>query len=251
MTLTMRRILQFSSFPLWFAVWFALTKDGVVSPRALPPPDLVFRTFLAEIVNGNLVSSTIISATRAFAGFALAAPIGVLLGALLVRIKLADRLLEPFIFGTYPIPKVALYPILSFVFGIGSGSKIAFAALESVYPIIVASSFAIRGVRTKLIWVAQSMGTSRARLLSRVILPAAFPGIFTGFRIALPISLLVAIVAEMIGDSQGLGYYIVDAGRAFRADKIYAGVIAAGFLGYIFDAALSLTRRVVIPNAKK
>lgn len=236
------------SIPLWFTVWFAISKSGAVSARILPDPTAVFITFVGDVANGALVHHALVSGTRAVAGFALAAVPGIVLGASIARVRLLDALLEPFIFSTYPVPKIALFPILSFLFGIGTPSRVAFAFLEAIYPIMIASIFAVRGIKPKLIWTAESMGASRRRILQRVLVPAALPGIFTGFRIALPLSLLVIVVTEMMGDAQGLGFYISDGGASFRPDRVYAGVIAVGTLGYMLDLALILVRRAAIHN---
>lgn len=236
------------SIPLWFAVWLAIAKSGALSPRVLPDPTAVLATFVSDLANGGLVHHAMVSGTRALAGFGLAAIPGIALGALIARFRLVDALLEPFVFATYPVPKIALFPILSFAFGIGTPSRVAFAFLESIYPIMIAAMFAVRGIRLKLIWSAESMGASRLTILRRVLVPAALPGIFTGFRIALPLALLVVIVTEMMGDAQGLGFYIADGGASFRADRIYAGVVAVGALGYLLDLGLLLVRRALIRN---
>ncbi len=249
MTSALTPALRWLSIPLWFVIWFAVSKSGVVSPRILPDPITVFTTLFVDIANGDLIHHALASGTRTLSGFSLAVIPGVVLGALIARFRIVDALLDPLIFSTYPIPKIALYPILSFAFGIGTPSKIAFAFLEALYPIMVASIFAVRGIKPNLIWTAESMGASRLRIFWRVLVPAALPGIFTGFRIALPISLLVIIVTEMIGDMQGLGFYISDGGASFRADRIYAGVIAVGALGYMLDLALSLVRRAVLHSS--
>ena len=236
------------SIPLWIAVWFALSLAGAVSARILPDPSTVFVTIVTDFSHGTLIHHTFVSAARALAGFGLAVAVGIALGALIARSRTLDTILEPFIFMTYPVPKIALFPILTFAFGIGSPSKVAFAFIECLYPILVASIFAIRGVKPNLIWSAASMGASRLRILARVLVPAALPGIFTGLRIALPLAVIVIIVTEMIGDTRGLGFYIADGGASFRVDRIYAGIIVTGVLGFALDCLLTFVRRLILPK---
>ncbi|MCY1299523.1 putative aliphatic sulfonates transport permease protein SsuC [compost metagenome] len=140
--------------------------------------------------------------------------------------------------------------MLTLAFGIGSGSKIAFAFLESFYPIVAASIFAFRGIRTRLVWAAQSMGATNLQILLRVMIPAALPGVFTGLRIGLPVSVLVVIVAEMIGDGRGLGFYIADASLSFRTDKVFAGIIVVGLLGFVCDRVLVFVSNVALPGRR-
>ncbi len=239
-------IARWLSIPIWIALWFVVAAAGPLSGRILPDPLTVFATLFADAWHGLLINHVLVTAARALAGFGLAAIVGVVLGALIARSRALDAMLEPMIFATYPIPKIALFPILTFAVGIGSPSKIAFAFLECLYPIVVAAIFAVRGINPKIIWAAESMGASRMRVLGRILVPAALPGVFTGFRIAVPIGLVVIIVTEMIGDTRGLGFYIADGGASFRVDRIYAGIVAAGALGYALDRGLILVRRLIV-----
>ncbi len=238
--------LRWCSIPVWLLIWFLVARSGVVAPTILPDLVDVGRLLFNELANGLLLRQGLVTAGRALAGFALAIPFGVVLGALIARVRWVDTLLEPITFITYPIPKIALFPILIFVFGLGTPSKIAFAFLESFYPIVAATIFAFRTIPVKLIWTAQSMGASKVCILQQILLPSALPGIFTGMRVALPVSLLVVIVAEMIGDSRGLGYYIAEASLMFQTDRVYVGIIAVGVLGSLFDRALLILRNTVV-----
>lgn len=113
---------------------------------------------------------------------------------------------------------------------------------------LVASIFAIRGIKPQLIWTAESMGASRMRIITRVLVPASLSGIFAGLRIALPLALVVIIVTEMIGDTRGLGFYIADGGAAFRIDRVYAGIIMTGVLGFAFHRLLAFIQRLIVPK---
>ncbi len=86
------------------------------------------------------------------------------------------------------------------------------------------------------------MGASSATIIRRVVLPAAMPGIFNGLRIALPVSIIVIVLTEMIGDSKGLGYYIAVSGTRFQYANIYAAILVIGTCGFILDRALLLIR---------
>lgn len=238
--------LRVVSILIWILAWFISAQMQLVSARILPSPQVVLVTFISDLRSGALLFHSLTTVSRALFGFGLAIPAGVLLGAAMARSSIVDSLLEPTILVTYPVPKIALFPILTFVFGLGSGSKIAFAFLECLYPITVATMFAVRGINFRLIWAAQSMGAGRARILSRVLLPAAVPGIFTGLRIALPTAVIVIIITEMLGDTRGLGYYIADASASFSSDRVYAGIVAVGACGYLLDRALTTVRKRVL-----
>jgi NitT/TauT family transport system permease protein len=161
----------------------------------------------------------------------------------MARSGLVRNLFEPIFFFGYPVPKIALFPVFTYIFGIGTPSKIAFTFLECLYPIVVTCYFGFRAVETRLIWSAQNYGASRATILRRVILPAAMPSIFSGLRIALPVALIVVVITEMIGDSVGLGYYITIWSTRFTFANVYAAIIVIGICGLVLDQALLLFRR--------
>ena len=155
---------------------------------------------MTEIGNGTLVYHASVTICRALTGFVLAALVGIPFAAAMARSVLVRNLFEPIFFIGYPIPKIALFPVFTYIFGIGTPSKIAFTFLECLYPIVVACYFGFRAVQTRLVWSAQNCGASRATILSRVILPAALPSIFSGLRVALPVAIIVVVITEMIGD---------------------------------------------------
>jgi NitT/TauT family transport system permease protein len=161
----------------------------------------------------------------------------------MARSALVRNLFEPIFFIGYPVPKIALFPVFTYIFGIGTPSKIAFTFIECLYPIVVACYFGFRAVQTRLIWSAQNCGASRATILSRVILPAALPSIFSGLRVALPVAIIVVVITEMIGDSIGLGYYITIWSTRFTFANVYAAIIVIGICGLVLDQALLLLRR--------
>jgi NitT/TauT family transport system permease protein len=90
------------------------------------------------------------------------------------------------------------------------------------------------------------MGTPRRTILRRVILPAALPGIFAGLQIALPISIIVIVLTEMIGDSRGLGYYIAVSGTRFAFQNVYGAILVIGVCGFVLDRVMLLLRRKLV-----
>lgn len=239
----LRSVGRWYSIPLILCLWQLASMTGAASPRILPGLDVIATAFWNDLVNGVLIRHGSISLMRAMIGYGLAALVGVALGTAMARSKIVDDLLEPIFFFGYPIPKIALFPIFTFVFGIGTLSKVAFIFLECLYPITVATFFAIRHVEKTLIWSARSMGAGHARIFWRVLLPAAAPAIYAGLRIALPVSIIVVIITEMIGDTTGLGFYITWSATSFEYQKVYAGIAAVGILGFTLDRLFAWSRR--------
>jgi NitT/TauT family transport system permease protein len=153
---------------------------------------------------------------RALGGFALAAMVGILVGMLMGRSKLVAGLLDPLFSGTYAVPKLALFPIFIFVFGIGSLSKVELVFLECLYPIVIMSYHGARSVNRVLLWSAQNMGASRGETLRRVVIPASAPYIFAGFRVAVPVAMIVVVITEMVSSADGLPGDLRDVVAAHR-----------------------------------
>lgn len=233
------------SVPLLLLLWqIAATMPG--APRMLPPVDVIFAQLVRDVQNGILLFHAGVSAQRFLAGYILAVIVGVPLGIAMARSRIFELMMEPVFFAGYPVPKIALYPVFVFIFGIGTLSKVAFVFLECLYPITTAAYFAFRSIDTRVVWAARNMGASPLRTFFTVMLPAAAPGIFSGLRIAMPIAIVVVIITEMIGDSRGLGYYVTISSARFRYESIYAGIAMIGIVGFIADRVIHYLRKWVI-----
>ena len=238
-----RRIGRWYSIPLLLLVWQAVAGTGLVESRLLPSPVQVGSVLFAEIANGELVYHAAVTVARALTGFALAGIVGIPFAAAMARSAVWRNLFEPIFLLGYPVPKIALFPVFTYIFGIGAPSKIAFTFLECLYPIVVTCLLGFRGIQTRLIWTAQNFGAGRAAVLRCVILPAALPSIFAAFRIALPVAMVVVVLTEMIGDSIGLGYYITIWSTRFSFSNVYAAIVTIGLCGFALDQGLLLVRR--------
>ncbi|HUZ71458.1 MAG TPA: ABC transporter permease [Stellaceae bacterium] len=242
----LRLVAQWYSIPLLLVVWQLAVSSGLVESRLLPSVVSVWDTLVAQVGDGTLVYDAGVTIGRALAGFALAAVVGIPFAAAMARSQLWRNLFEPIFFFGYPVPKIALFPVFTYIFGFGTPSKVAFAFLECLYPIVVTSYLGFRGVETRLVWAARNFGAGRWTVLRRVVVPAALPSIFSGLRIALPVSIIVVVLTEMIGDSIGLGYYITVWGTRFTFQNVYAAIIIIGVCGYALDQCLVLVQRRVV-----
>ena len=193
-------VARWYSIPLLLLVWQVAVASGLVESRLLPGPDKVWTALVTEIGNGTLGYHAGVTISRALTGFLLAALVGIPFAAAMARSALVRNLFEPIFFIGYPVPKIALFPVFTYIFGIGTPSKIAFTFIECLYPIVVACYFGFRAVQTRLIWSAQNCGAGRATILSRVILPAALPSIFSGLRVALPVAIIVIGICGLVLD---------------------------------------------------
>ena len=238
----MSRLLPFVFVGIAAIVWETAARSGRWSKLLFPSLENVFRELGRFFTRTEMLGEALLSLERALGGFALAAVVGIFLGVVMGRSRFVAALLDPLFSGTYAVPKLALFPIFIFVFGIGSLSKVALVFLECLYPIVVMTYAGARDVNKTLLWSAQNMGASRAAILRRVVIPATAPFIFAGFRVALPIALIVVIITEMVASADGLGYQVIYALSSLRTDRMLAVVVVIAALGWALDRALVMLR---------
>lgn len=222
--------------------WEATARSGLWSPLVFPSLASIAHEFALFVSQPDRLAEAWTSLYRALAGFALAAAAGISLGMLMGRYESIAGLLNPLFSGTYAIPKLALFPIFIFAFGIGSLSKVALIFLECLYPIVIITCQGARGVDRVLLWSAQNMGASRVEILRRVVIPASAPFIFAGLRVALPVAMIVVVITEMVSSADGLGYVVIYSLASLKTDRMLAVVVVIALLGWLLDKALVALR---------
>jgi NitT/TauT family transport system permease protein len=237
---------RYYSIFLLLLLYELISRSGMVSPRLLPSLVSIGEQLWRYLANGQLIMHAQVTLTRTFVGFGLALVFGIILGTAMARSAWIERLVEPIFYFGYPIPKIALYPVFIFVFGLGTGSTIALVCLECLYPITIHVHSGIRSVDRILIWAARSMGATRRDVFWRVLVPGALPIFFTGLRIALPVALIITIVTEIIGESQGLGYFVTYASASFQYARGMAAFLLIALIGFALDRGVRAVRRRVV-----
>jgi NitT/TauT family transport system permease protein len=238
----MKRLLPFAFVLLVLVAWEGAARSGLWSPLLFPSLDKIGRELVLFFSRPESLLEAWVSLCRALGGFALAAVVGILVGMLMGRSKLVAGLLDPLFSGTYAVPKLALFPIFIFVFGIGSLSKVALIFLECLYPMVIMTYHGARSVNPVLVWSAENMGASRAEILRRVIIPATTPYIFAAFRVAVPVAMIVVVITEMISSADGLGYLVIYSLSSLRTDRMLAIVVVIALIGYLLDKLVVLAR---------
>ena len=157
-----------------------------------------------------------------------------------------EEVLEPIFTFFYPIPKIALYPIFAFLFGLGTGPKIAVVFLESLSPVAIAVYQGIKTTPELDISAARTMGASRRQIFLKVLVFRAAPHFFSSLRIAAHVALATTIILEMIGDSTGLGFYVTYTAAAFEFNASFGAILMTVLIGFTVDRALVFLRRAVV-----
>jgi NitT/TauT family transport system permease protein len=228
---------------LFFATWEIAPRMGWTPPAFLPALSEVLRSGLALAQDGQLFTHVTNSVSRALVGFSLAIVIGVPLGLCMGWFRRLSDALHPLLEFFRCTPALALLPVFILLLGIGESSKIALVLYSCAWPILLNTVAAVRGVDPLLIKCARSLGLSTFQILWKVVLPAAVPTIFVGFRLAGAISLVALVAAEMLGAKAGLGYLIQYSQYNFQIPQMYAGILGIALLGVSFTQALAALER--------
>lgn len=203
----------------------------IVNKPILPSPIRVSVIFLTELSNG-LITHFLVSLWRVLASMALAILIAAPAGLILGQSKRLNKLFSPFIYLTYPIPKVVLVPVVLLFLGIGDLPKITIIFLILFFQILVLVRDQAASIRPELILSVHSLGAGRRALFRFVYLPASLPAILTALRQSVGTSVAVLYIAELFATQQGLGYYIyLNGSTLFNYPAMYAGVVAMSLLG--------------------
>jgi ABC-type nitrate/sulfonate/bicarbonate transport system permease component len=228
--------------------WQVLASARVL-PAYLVSPTLIVGELGKLMADGSLFEHSLVSLYRSLVGLLLSIIFGVGLGLLAGVSKKAASFFEPLVSLTYPVPKITLLPILLVWFGVTDTSKILLIAVSCFYPCFLAAFYGVRTVNPLWVWAAGSMGASRTRIFLGVVLPAAFPMVFAGVRVALALSFILMFASEMIGSSNrvGLGFLIIVADAGGRFDQVFAAVTAIAVIGFGSDRLLLWLRSRLMP----
>lgn len=221
----------------------AAGRAGALNIALVPLPSGVLVRLGEILIGGDLFAPMAHTTALLFAAYAIASAIAILTGLVVGRSSFAYHLLEPTLELVRPLPKPALLPPLMLLLGIGAAMKITIVGLAVFFPVFINTVQGVRGVEATLVDVGRTFRLSRTALVTRIVLPAAMPLIFTGLRIALGLGLIVVVIAEMLAGTGGLGYLVIDMQRMFRVVDMYAWLVILAVFGYALNGLFLLAER--------
>jgi NitT/TauT family transport system permease protein len=176
-------------------------------------------------------------------GLILGSTVGVGVGFLLGRIKFLAQVLDPFISALYSLPRIALAPLFILWFGIGLMPKVMLTAVIVFFLTFKSTFTGVRSVDRELVDVVRVMGASRFEVLRKVVLPYSLAWIFMGLRLAVPYSLVGAVVAEFVASSNGIGWVIRSASGIFDTVTVFAGLVVLAMVGFLLNQILDYSEK--------
>jgi ABC-type nitrate/sulfonate/bicarbonate transport system permease component len=219
--------------------WQWATAAKAISPLVLPPPAEVGKEMIGLISEGYTWEQVGITSLEVLLAFAIATGAGLLVGGWSSRRPRTADLAATFAAWGQLVPLVVVYPVFLLSMGIGPASKVAYAAVLAVFPVVLATVRALQTVDRRYKTVAASLGASPADVFWNVELPAARHGILTGIRLGAALSLIGVILGEMLGSSQGIGAAITASGQSLNTTTLYAYILFTLVITLIFNSLIT------------
>ena len=235
----MRRLLRGAALPvLWVVLWEVLSHAGVLPIDTTSRPSHIAVAGFKGLADGSILLSTWQTIEAAMFGFLIATAAGVLCGVILGLSRRLQAIVGPSVDVLRPVPAVALIPLSLLLFGFGLNLEAAVVAFACVWPILLVTIAAVHGIEPRLLELARVLEMPFTARLFKIILPAALGRINVGLRVAVSISLVVAVTVEIVLNPRGLGYNMIIAQQSLKPELMYAQLLWLGVLGWGLNAAL-------------
>lgn len=246
----MKKILSFRyvvvSILILIGIWELLFLVSDYSEALFPSPFMAFEALIELITSGVLLESIITSMGRFVIGYGLSVIIAVILGLILGSLPRGFKYINPTLQLLRPISPTAWMPFVVLLFGIGDLPAIVIIFIAAFFPVLLSTVSSVMKIDDIYFRVSENFGIKQPKLLWKVILPAAFPGIANSIHLALGSAWIFLVAGEMVGAQSGLGYQIIDARNNVRADILLATILVIGLIGLLLDFLIGALEKQIL-----
>lgn len=245
--MTAERVFRIVSPLALLAIWELAVRVHLLDARFFPAPSSIVNDFLAFTASGELVSNTLVTLQRVVVGLLIGGVPGIALGLLVGVNRIVRAILEPIVALLYPIPKIAILPLILLIFGIGESSKYAIVAIGVFFIMAINTAAGVRQIEAIYLDVARSFEIRRRTFYWRVLLPGAMTNVFAGLRLSIGIAIVLAVAAEFTAAKSGLGFQIWNAWETLQVERMYVALVMVSLLGYFLTLAAAALENAVVP----
>jgi ABC-type nitrate/sulfonate/bicarbonate transport system permease component len=235
------------------AGWQVAVAAGLLDKRIVPEPTTVAKALWqwifgssGALYQGDWLLSVGATASRVGIGFAVAAVGGIVLGILIGYFVSVRTIVDPIVQLLRPVPTLAWLPLSVVFFGFTPAAGIFLISYASFFPVVLNTIDGVVRSQRQFTLVGGMLGANRRQMLWHIVFPAALPSIFTGLRIALGLSWVMSIAAEMVAVQSGLGYALMNSYTVYRYDILIAAMISFAVLGFVSDRLVILIQSRVL-----
>jgi NitT/TauT family transport system permease protein len=235
------------AFAAFVLGWKALVVIGGYPPFILPPPEEVAARFVSAWADGTIGPHAARTLVEIGLGFTVGASLALIVGYVLARRRLAERLLSPYLVAAQATPILPLAPLLALWFGPGLAAKVVICALIVFFPVAIATMVGVRAVDARLLELARSLRATRRQVVTTLEIPAALPAIFGGLRVGVTLAVVGAIVGEWAGADRGLGLLVnLARGSLYDIPLLFATLLTIALLGIVLYGLVVLVERALV-----
>lgn len=217
------------------AVWEVVAR-AFGDPNFVAPPSVVAQNLIPTIAGDPKLTAALgMALFEIVTAFVLAIVVGAAFGIAIGITQTGRRTLFPFVLLLFGLPQVALLPLVILMFGLGPQSRIAFGFTHGVLPIMVTTITGMRTVSPLLLASARSMGATRTQILRHIVFPTMVASVFTGLRLAMSLTLLGVILAELYVSSNGIGSFTLIFAETFKPGKLYALILVLALTAVVLN----------------
>ena len=239
--------LSISLITLAFIYWEIGSRQGFISALFFPAPSTILETLFTTIKTGEILTALGATFSRLSVGLLIGGSCGLLLGLAMGWSRPLQVVIDPIISALHPIPKLAIFPLILVVFGIGEASKIAIVAISTFFPMLINTMAGVRQISPIHFEVAENYGANRFHTFTHVVVPGSLPLILVGARLALNTALVITVAVELLTAREGLGAMIWLAWETFRTEELFASLIVIALLGFSFNRILRYMQKRFLP----
>lgn len=236
-------LLRWATIALLLVFWEAGARVAR-NTGLIAPPTSVVRALFTQVLPDPDVRGALFSALLEIsAAYALAVMGGLLIGLAVGWTRFGRNSLFPIVLLFYAIPQVVLLPLFTLGFGIGPAAKIAFGCSHGIFPVIVNTVAGMRNINPLYVSAARAMGASRSDYIRNVVLPHMTGSFFAGLRLAMTMTLLGVILAELYVSTGGIGYYTRQFADTFDPAPLFALILALAMIAVGMNALVRVLER--------
>jgi NitT/TauT family transport system permease protein len=232
------------SFLLLLLAWHLLVSWAVYPPFILPGPADVAAAFARLVSDGRLLRHSLITLSEVLPGLVLGAVLAMLLGYLLTKSPLAERLLSPYLIASQAIPIIAVAPLLTIWVQSWYWSRVLVAMLVVFFPVLVNTIAGLRAVPREFYDLMHSLRATRGEIFRKLEWPASLPTMLAGLKVGATLAVIGALVGEFVQPkSQGLGFLLVTARYQFKTDEVFVVLLTLGAMALSLYGLVALAER--------
>ncbi|MBU3190420.1 ABC transporter permease [Clostridium bowmanii] len=236
------------NFIIAFIIVFVLWQIGAIiinNPLFPPPYAIIINIFIT--FRSDIAIHVVYSFNRIIVGLLFTLAIGIPVGILMGYFKKIDLIFSPIIYFNYPVPKIALLPIVMLIFGLGDLTKIVMIFLITFFPVVVNIRDEVKNIPEEVFYPMYSLGATNFQIIKEIIFPGILKAVLTSLRIGIGTAISVLFFTENFGTEYGMGYFIMDSWMRINYIQMYSGIIILSIIGLFLFIITDILEGIFCP----